>query len=257
MPMFYNPYNKQAYASFAPAAIASGAYAASTFRGARTGTKRARTQQTLVNSRTTKKAKNTSFRAKLLKQEPAKHYEGSITQALTHQTIFSMVPTAGIVQGDTIAQRDGDFVDLMALKIKGIFQTATPSNGYSYRIIVGYSGEEYNLPTTLGAGLTATEIFFPNTTGNWAVNGIINPKAFTSVYDQTVDLNSIVAATAELQSFSFTVPLNKKFPYQASGSVFGKDKNLFIVVISSVIGGGALAPTGLIVMSYDLIFKAI
>lgn len=259
MPMqFYNPYNKF------PVSVARGAMsgAAAVFGGGATRRtaskyKSSRTANTLVNSRPTKKPRSNSFRSKLLKQEPAKHYEGSTTTNLTHQTIFSLVPTAGIVQGDTNAQRDGDFVDLAALKLKGIFQTAAAANGYSFRIIVGYSGEEYNLPTVLGAGLTTAEIFLPNTTGNWAVNGIINPKAFTALYDETMDINSEVAATSTIGSFSFTVPLNRKFPYQSSGSVFGKDRNLYVVVVSSGVGLGAAAPTGLTVFSYDLIFKAI
>lgn len=214
--------------------------------------------QTMVHARRVKKPNSRSFRTKLMNTQPAKHYEGSTTTALTHGTVQCMNPTGGIVQGDTNAQRDGDFVHLAALKIKGIFQTAAATGAYSYRVIVGYSGEEYNLPTVLGTGLTIAEVFLPNTTGNWIVNGIINPKAFTSIYDETIDINSEIAAATTLSSFSCTVPLDKKFPYQSAASTFGKDKNLYIIVVSAINGGvTGVTSTGLTVFSYDLIFKGI
>lgn len=198
-----------------------------------------------------------SFHARVLKDQPAKHYANSSSTALTHDTIFTVIPTAGVTQGTANTNRIGDFIDLCAIKIKGFFQSAVASNIYSYRILVGYTGEEYNLPTVLGSGgLTSTELFIPNTSANWAVNGIINPKAFTVLYDTTIDINSVLTTVADLSSFSFSVPLSGKFEYQASASTYGKTRNLAVCIIGSV-GGGTIGSTsaGQVVMSYDFIFK--
>lgn len=199
-----------------------------------------------------------SFAAKLLSVEPAKHYSNTSLTNLLHNNISTVIPTAGITQGDTNATRTGDFVHLAAIKIKCSFQTPVAANGYTYRVLVGYTGEEYNLPATLGTGLTATELFIPNTSGTWTPNGLINPKAFTCLYDETMDVNSQVAAVSDVASESFTVQLDKRFPYQADASIYGKNQNLAIVVIGAVIGGvTGVASCGVVVLTYDLIFKEI
>lgn len=200
--------------------------------------------------------RSNSFHARVLKDQPAKHYANSSLTSLTHDTITTVVPTTGITQGTSNTNRIGDYVDLCAIKLKGYFTSAVTSGVYSYRILVGYTGEEYNLPTVLGTGLTSAELFIPNTTANWAVNGIINPKAFTVLHDETIDINSVLTAVSDISSYSFTVPLNTKFEYQAAASIYGKTRNLAVVVIGSV-GGGTVGSTsaGATVMSYDLIFK--
>lgn len=209
----------------------------------------------LTNARTSFKRKRTSFKAKVLQAEPAKHYSFGSTQAMTHDTIYTLIPTGGITQGTGNTNRIGDTAHLAALKIKGYFQSASASNAYTFRLLVGWTGEEYALPTVFGIGLSAGEIFLPNTSA-WQANGIVNPKTFTVLYDTNIDINSQVALTADLQSFAFSVPINQDFDYQAAGSTFGKSKNLAIVIIGEIAGGVSGATvTGLCSLSYDLIFK--
>lgn len=189
---------------------------------------------------------------------PAKHYTGETSPTLVHNTVTSMCPTQGIVQGDGNTQRDGDAIQLEALKMKGTFVTNSTAGAYQYRVLVGWSGEEYttaNIATGLVSALGASEIFLPSTQG-WVNNAIVNPKAFTLLYDQTFDINSQIAATQDSQAFNLTVPIHQSFAYQASGSVQGKTKNLYVVVIGSVAGGttGSTA-SGQVLLSYDLIFK--
>lgn len=263
--VFYNPYNVGGV-SAANGMLAMAPYAANYFRGNQAsrnkGAAMQRTKgatQTIVTSRRVKKPSRKSFHAKMAANTPAKHFTGSFLTNHTHNTIYMGSPPQSITLGDAYNQRDGDYVDLIALKLKGIFQTAAAANSYSFRIIVGYSGEEYTTGTSaLITGITDTELFLPTTSGSWTPNGIINPKAFTAIYDQTVDINSLLAATTDIASFSFTVPLNKKFPYQANASIFGKDRNLYVIVTSGVSGGSIGATsTGLSVIGYDLIFKSI
>lgn len=197
-----------------------------------------------------------SFHALALQELPAKHYANASLSGLLHNTINTVIPTTGITQGLTNTNRIGDHVELCAIKIKGNFNSAVAANGYSYRILVGYTGEEYNLPTVLGSGLGSTELFIVNTDSAWGCNGIVNPKAFTVLSDTSYDINSQISGVSDSLSYGFTVPLNTKLDYQSNGSIYGKTRNLAIVVIASVIGGVAgTTSCGLTVMAYDLIFK--
>jgi len=215
------------------------------------------TSSAYTTTKRRKLSRNTgSFHALAVKELPAKHYANTALGALTHNTINTIIPTTGITQGLTNTNRIGDHVQLCALKIKGSFNTAVAANGYSYRIIIGYTGEEYNLPTVFGSGLSSTELFIANTDANWETNGIINPKAFTVLSDTTYDINSQISAVADCLSYGFTVPLNTKLDYQSNGSLYGKTRNLAIVVIGSVIGGtSGTTSAGLTILAYDLIFK--
>jgi len=200
--------------------------------------------------------RSTTLQAQIKATEPAKHYCNSAAQQLLHGTIQTIIPTAGIVQGTTNTTRVGDEVYLEAIKLKGHFQSDTVSNIYNYRLIVGYTGEEYNRPSVFGTGLTSAELFIVNSDANWPTAGIINPKAFTVVYDHTIDINSQLTGVSDIKSFDATISLKKAFPYQANGSIYGKNQNLAIVVIGSV-GGGTSGTTdaGDVLLSYDLIFK--
>lgn len=211
--------------------------------------------QTTVTGRSMKR-KRTSFKSKVINVGPAKHLNWNTLNALTHDAMLTNCPTSGIVQGTAIGNRIGDQVELLALKLKGYFQTTNVSGAFQYRIIVGYSGEEYaGLASTFGTGLTTAQVFLP-LTPQWTANGIVNPKAFTTLYDQTVDINSLVATTPDLMGVSVTIPLNKTFPYQESASVFGKDKNLYVLIVGEINGGVAgTTATGTASFSFDLIYK--
>lgn len=200
-----------------------------------------------------------SIKAIVNSMKEAKHYTLDYNLAFTHNTLFTMCPTQGITQGDGIANRDGDSIRLEALKIQADFQSSATAGAYTFRIIVGYSGEEYttaNIASQFVSGLSTSEVFFPSTVTFWTANGVINPKAFTVLYDQTVDINSQIAAVVDTVSFSHTVPLAMDFPYQASASVMGKFKNLYVLVIGCVAGGTTgVTAAGNILYSSDLIFK--
>lgn len=187
----------------------------------------------------------------------AKHYANSYPITMTHNVIYTCFPTRGIFQGTAINQRIGDAIHLEAIKIKGNFNTAAASAGYRFRIIVGYSSEENaaanNETIPVAPGLIANELFIVNTAANGNINGVINPKACTVVYDETFDLNSQVDNAVTVHSHDIFVSLQKKFPYQTNASTFGKNTNLFITVIADTSAQQGTA--GQLVQSYDLIFK--
>lgn len=71
-----------------------------------------------------------------------------------------------------------------------------------------------------------------------------------------IDINSLVATASDLKTIAFTVPLSGKFSYQASAAVFGKMKNLYIVVIAHVVGGvNGTTACGSMVLNTDLVFQ--
>jgi len=256
-PSWYNRIPPGAYTSAAIGALAAGrAVFGGKGPGPMSGVGRSTGVNTLVTHRAGRKRGRRSFKDRVLALEPTKHFSNLTAQATTHDTMYVFVPTFPIVEGDTNLDRIGDSIDLMALKIKGYFQAAAAANAYSFRVIVGWSGEELGAGTFGSQSTLPAIIFLPGTYTGWGVNGIINPKAFTVLHDETLDINSEVVATSTISSVAFTVPLNTKFLYQSASSTWGKTRNLFVIVVSDVLGGVAgTTVTGSTTMSYDVIFK--
>jgi len=178
--------------------------------------------------------------------------DGTVTAALTHGSIYTSGMTQKIAQGDGNGERTGDSVYLVALKVQGAIHSAAAVTGANmYRIIVCWSGEEYNV-TGSTSGLTYAEMFHPNA-NTFACNAIVNSKAITVLYDEMVTINSLLTTTAEAVQINFKVPLNQRFSYQAAGSTMGKVKNLYVVVIGSIVGGSG--SVGNFFFNTDLIFQ--
>jgi len=162
-----------------------------------------------------------------------------------------------IVRGVNNDQRIGDSVHLLSLKVSGWFKSQTiTSKACHYRMLVLWSGEEYSVAggwTT--PALTASEMFINTSTG-WIPNNIINPKAVTVLDDREITLNNSITGVGDLESFSYSVPLNCDFDYQAAGSVYGKLRNLYVVLVSATIDGvTATDPVGTASVCFDLVFK--
>lgn len=211
---------------------------------------------TAVGSMTKKRRKKVrfrkSFKQRVLSIPPAKHLVGDSQEVVNANVIYTLGFTQQVVQGDSNSQRDGDAIYLEALKINGHFQASTTSNAFKCRILIGYSGEEFNPQTFLPSLLGTTDVFFPST---YYANGIVNPKAFTVLYDTTLDVNSQVSGVSSLQSFSATIPLKRMHSYQANGSVYGKTRNLYAVCVPFGVGTASGTAVGSIYMNYDMIFK--
>jgi len=208
---------------------------------------------TTTNKRKRKFAK-VSFKQLMLKNTAAKHKTNNSSVAMIQNNIYTLNLTAAIVQGDTNQDRDGDHVNLEALKLRGFVDTAVTAGAYSFRYIVGYSGEEVGSTTWTAAGLTGGEIFLPGGSSNFT--SIINPKTFTVLYDVNIDINSQVAGASDISSVIKSIQLKRDFNYQSTASTFGKDTNLYMICIGIVVGGtNGTTIIGEVSMSSDLIFK--
>lgn len=211
---------------------------------------------TMTQTKKRKRSARPSFKNKLYDTMAAKHDNGEQQVALTQNTLSTLNLTARIVQGDSNGTRDGDAIVLCGLKLKGFFHSHTTANCYGYRIIVGYSGEEYN-NTVFGSGLGASELFLPNTSATNTELGQINPKAFTVLHDERFTINSNIIDIRDREDFAIHVDLgNKMFSYQSAGSTFGKDKNLYVVVVGNVFGGSpGSTVAGGVNVTWDFVFK--
>lgn len=216
----------------------------------------------IITKRKRTGVRSDSFQQKALKIAQAKHRPNETivnTGGMTHNSIYTMNVTARVGQSVTEDGRIGDQIYLEALKLRGSYHCPTINNGYTLRVIVCYSGEEYD-PTSglvlFGSGLGTSELFLPSTSGIFGTNAMINPKTVSVIFDQTIDVNSLTSDTKELQSFAWTVPLKQKFSYQRAADKYGKFKNLYVVVVSTAIDGvTGTTNTGQLYMSTDLIYK--
>ena len=203
-------------------------------------------------------ARNT-VATQIRKLEPAKHStvsDNSTAQAMKHNTIYETSPTQAITQGDGNTNRDGDEVFLEAIKINMTVVSEVTAGAYSYRILTGWLNDQVSCATSVASSLGSNRIFLPSTGVIYGHAAIINPKTFTCLDDRTVTINSVIAATNDVVNEIFTVPLKQKFAYQSTGSQYGKFKNLYIIVIGTVIGGTtAVTNAGAFYLNTDLIFK--
>jgi hypothetical protein len=209
--------------------------------------------RTMTKRRKRRGAYSKTFKARVRDIPPAKHHSGISETVITDNQIFTMGITQGVGPGTGNNQRIGDSIFLEALKINGHFQSSEVSNGYKYRILVGYSGEEYGTLVLASGNLNTGELFLPS--GGENVNKIVNPKSFTAIYDEVVDINSQIEGDGTIQSFRATIPLKRNFDYQQATSVYGKTVNLYVVVIGYAIGTVDASPIGAIYLTYDLIYK--
>lgn len=227
--------------------------------GGRSATKTNRSY-TRSFTKTKRKTRPKSFSMKkyIRSTLPAKHCPFSdITVGGTHNTLYSFGPSQTIVRGTGNDQRIGDSAHLLALKINGfVASSAAITKAVEVRIITLWSGEEYACGTSFTAGLTMGEVFLTTATPGWAPNGLVNPKAVTVLDDRVINLNNSITGVADVESINYTVSLNTDFDWQAAGSVYGKSRNLYVVVMGSTLDGvTGTTQWGQINISADLIFK--
>lgn len=199
--------------------------------------------------------KRVGLKRKIINTLPAKHNTFETNVTMLANAAYTICPTKNITQGTGNQNRLGDDVFLEALRLKGNFESDTEANAYSFRLIVGFTGEEIT-PTNVwsSAGLTAAELYQPNTF-NILTSGLVNKKAATILLDEIYDINSQVNGARSLHSYDVLVPLKQKFLYQVDGGVFGKTKNLFVWIVGYAVDKFGVTPIGRNYISVDLIFK--
>lgn len=233
--------------------------------GTRIPTRQAMAQgQRFVYTRTKKpqrKSKRNSIRKAILNGETCQHMSRDdtvVTAALLHNNFYSISPTQLVGQGTSNASRIGDTIHLLALKLKGIIATAPVSNAFQYRIIVGMSRIQTSNNTFASGVFTQADIFIGSTgsSSGYSLNGIVNPKLFTALYDEVIDVNSLVSTTVDFANVEFTIPIDQKFEFARENGTFGSKRNMFLIVIPAVNGGTSNTTScGNFSAGIDLLFK--
>lgn len=173
----------------------------------------------------------------------------------THNTLYTHNITGQITQGTANSNRIGDKIHIQSYRVRGSFIAPTTAGAYTYRVIVCWSGNEFTAPN-LTSGIGSAALFLPNTGGSNLTTGLIDPKAVTVLYDETYDINSQVSPVADISSVAFTVPINQDFVYENAGAVFGKFKNMYLIVLGFAAGGTpGTTLLGTALFSEDIIFK--
>lgn len=251
---------RQAFKFSVPAALSSIPFFPQT-----TDSRMAYKRPTYTRTKTQRKRKaparkGNSMKRQLLAVAPKYHFgvsDSVLGATLLHNNIYCQSPTQLITQGTSNTNRQGDAIYMNALRINGLFSTPdNASDAFTYRIMVVKHGDNLAAATSLPSLLSHSDLFLPNTGNIIEPNSLVNPKSVTVLYDQTVEINSVLATSAEWHRVSFTVPLNTMFQYQGTASTFGKNYNLYIVLIGSVFNGVSNTTScGSFTGSADLIFQ--
>lgn len=164
--------------------------------------------------------------------------------AIAQASVYTYNLTAQLTQGTADGNRIGDSVDIRNLEFNLQWLTAPQGAYYRLRVLVFWSGEEYNPGASNfgSASLGINQLFIGSAT--FATQNIVNSKSINIIYDQLAEINSAVPAYEDGMSLraNITSGLAGKFLYQEAGSVYGKTKNLYMVVIGNWSTTNATAP---------------
>lgn len=209
-----------------------------------------------------KKSKSfaTKVRTVISRAAQTKHVSAEVsTSAVVANTIYTISPTQNIAAGTSISGRLGDAVKLHKLRLNGyVFAAALANANAKFRVTVFYSSTAKAASTTTSGAFAPIDLFLNNTYTLSPITGQIDEKALTLLADQTIDLNSIVASSSDVKSWTMDIYLKDiKMNFIESGSAFGETKNLYICYQAYSIAGANPTNCGAMFFSYDLQFKDI
>jgi len=161
--------------------------------------------------------------------------------------------TAQIIQGTADGQRVGDSIFLESVTLNIQFVTNLKPAFYKYRVIIGWSAEEYNPSGLSKSGLGNSEIFVAGF--GQAASAIVNTKAFSPLYDNIIEINSLLDTFADGKTIRTVLKLNQKFHYQSPGDDFGKSKNLYFICVPFYSQSSGSAPTDIGGIFFDSVVK--
>lgn len=187
--------------------------------------------------------------------------------AMRQNVVYALTFMDQVPQGVANNNRVGDTVHIDAIKynftVNGLYGSSVYDK--TFRLLLIKKDIQTNT-----AGLFNSSVFTladlamrDSITGSYSgatysPNAILDPKKVTVLHDETISLhapydgsiNEIVQKT-----ISGTIRLDQKYVYQTS-QTYGKDYNLYWVVMSSIpVGAYATPVTGSCFLNTDLIFK--
>lgn len=181
-------------------------------------------------------------------------------QVLGANTMYTSSLFTEIAQGTSNATRVGDAIWLEALKVRLNFYGSATSNTVLIRFLIVKSGIEIaggvsGLWQTGGTGLSTGNVFLNTAVTTPAIDGIIDPKKVTVLYDKVVELTPRISGQVVVHNHNMTIPLKTKHVYQVGNSGYAKMKQIYCIAVPYQLGATTGAAIGTIDMSSDIIFK--
>jgi len=168
---------------------------------------------------------------------------GATLASISDSIIYTYNFTAQVTSGTEDGERIGDSINLSSFDAFLRWYTDTEAAYYQLRVLVFWSGEEYNPSSTLfsSSGFGGTQLFKPYTA--LPAQALINPKAITVVHDGYIEINSAINGYEDGAAHKIHVNFNgQKYDYRQDLSVYGKKKNLYMCIIGGFKSSNADPP---------------
>lgn len=157
------------------------------------------------------------------------------SNALGHNTMYSVYPWQALNQGTSGSTRVGDQVFLRHMKMRGYASNTTVLPTIKYRILGVWLDKKYPNATTVATATSAyqtiapvsTDLFF--TTHSILSTALINNKLeHQVVFDRLIEIKTEVG-TRETKRFDIDVPIMKKVTLQTDNLL--KDSQFYVIII--------------------------
>lgn len=184
------------------------------------------------------KAVKKVVRRELNKQEEIKQYypTSASSSALTHNTVYTLSPIQGLTTGTSANNRVADQIFLRKLVINGDIQCSATQSIVVHRVLVLWTDQQTATTWGFNSVFGTTNIFYATT--NYAYAMINNKLNNTIICDRTITAKADIGSEIKSTPFKIVCPIFKKIKWQ-SGSIYLKDKQLYVVVIPHVAGGSS------------------
>lgn len=156
----------------------------------------------------------------------------SLTQAMTHNTIYTFNPLSVITQGTAGYQREGNGIQLKGISFRFTLES-WPDKSSVVRLMVVASTKQFS-SAGLGAGLGSGDLFFSGTVNS--VVGHVDSRLAKVVCDVTYELKPRTATQLDVLSDCFDCEINVPFAYQSASS-YGESANLYLIATACTPNG--------------------
>lgn len=193
----------------------------------------------------TKKAITNIVKKELKKDVETKVWStGSTTStSLTKQSLYTLSPIAGIVQGTNNNQRIGNEIYLKNLTLKLLIQNNNRQS-QTYRLLVLWNEANYSITWSYNNSLGSTDIFYSGSNMmNVPPNFKLGQKILLDkILHQDAITSSGTSSAPYVKQFvyKFAIKLNKKVKFLPSSPLLN-GKQLYVVLIPDTADAGSIS----------------
>lgn len=197
--------------------------------------------------------------------EPKHYYINTEITVPASKSYYTLPLLAMIAQNDTNTGREGDIINIDAIKLSMSFTNAefltTAGCSVWYQVLIIKHKKEFGTGTNTfsaaNAGIMQADIR-SNNNSYLGIDGNIDPRLCTVIMDKKVKLTPALGSSSfnnlDVEFRNWTVKIDKKYQY-ATGTNYGlpKDRNYYLVVIPY--NPNNATDCGHVTLCADVIFK--